>query len=212
MQPATDALITDEEFIVRERAAATKSEFLRGHVFAMSGARPKHNLVASNIIGALGERLRGRPCLVLTRDQRIYSEAAGLFTYPDVVVVCGGARFHAKFDDTLVNPTVIVEVLSPSTEAYDRGAKFAHYRTIASLREYVLVTPDATLVEHYARGDDESWRLTTFTSPGDAVTFPALGLAVPVGDIYAKVELLPDDDASTPKPPQPRGPKAIDRE
>lgn len=201
-------LLTEEEYIARERAVPTKSEFLRGEIFAMAGAKPRHNLVAANVIGALRSLLRDRPCLVLTSDQRVYVAASGLFTYLDVVVVCDGPRFHPKHDDTLVNPTVIVEVLSSSTEAYDRGAKFALYRAIESLREYVLVTPDATSVEHYARQTDGSWRLTTWGTAGESVPLDALGVAMPLAEVYAKVDSLPPDAATTPLPPRS---KVLDR-
>jgi Uma2 family endonuclease len=187
--------LTEEQYILRERAAHEKSEFLRGRVFAMSGGSPRHNLIIANVSGALRQALRDRPCVVLSSDQRVCIEPTGLYTYPDVTVVCGPLRVHPRFDDTLVNPTVVVEVLSSSTEAYDRGAKFAHHRQIESLREVLLVSQDERVVEHYARLADGSWRLTTWTEH-QTVEMPALEGGLALDEIYDKVELVAAEPAS----------------
>jgi Uma2 family endonuclease len=201
MQHPKPLLLTEDEYVARERAATDgKSEFLHGRVFAMAGGTARHNLITSNVSGALGVALRARPCVVLSSDQRVWIEPTGLYTYPDVTVVCGGLRMHPRYDDTLLNPTLVVEVLSSSTEGYDRGAKFAHYRRIDSLREVLLVSQAERVVEHYARADDGSWRLTTWTEQ-QSVPLPTLSCELPLDDVYAKVDLLaPEPEPATPRP------------
>ncbi len=130
---------TPAEYLAWERAAPDKHEFLGGEIFAMAGASFAHNKIVGNIVGELRDALRDRPCDVTPSDLRVKIPAVGLYTYPDAVVVCGEPQFEDDKLDTLLNPTVIVEVLSDSTEAYDRGKKFRYYRTIPSLRDYVLV-------------------------------------------------------------------------
>ena len=142
-------LLTPEEYLARERRAETKSEYLRGEVFAMAGASRAHNLIASNAAGELRQQLRDRPCEVYPSDMRVKVSPSGLYTYPDVTVVCGEPQFEDAEVDTLLNPKVLVEVLSPSTADYDRGGKFTHYRRLPSLQEYVLISQDRPLVEHY---------------------------------------------------------------
>jgi len=132
--------ISLEDYLAAERQAETKSEYLKGEVFAMSGASRQHNLIVWNLSGALYSQLRGRGCEAYVGDVRVHIPATGLYTYPDIAVVCGEPRFEDGELDTLLNPTLLIEVLSPSTEGYDRGKKAAHYRTLDSLREYVLVS------------------------------------------------------------------------
>src|SRR5262245_37216731 len=162
MQAAQQSRITDDEYIELERRAETKSELVHGEIIAMAGGSPKHNALALNVGAALRQRLRERraSCIAFSSDQRLHIEATGLYTYADVSVACGGARFHPKHKDTLINPKVIVEVLSKSTEAYDRGAKFAHYQSIPSFDEYVLVSQYERRVEHFRRLEAGQWLLT----------------------------------------------------
>ena len=127
---------------------------------------------------------------MLTSDQRVHVESTGLYTYPDVTVVCDGMRFHPKHPDTLVNPKLIVEVLSDSTEAYDRGAKFAHYRSIPSLSEYVLVSQNERRIEHYRRVDGGHWLLTEVKGLDGSLALPALGCVLRISDVYEDVEGL----------------------
>jgi Uma2 family endonuclease len=201
MQHPQPSPVSEEQYIARERVATEgKSEFLHGRVFAMSGGSPRHNLITSNVSRALGNALGGRPCVVLSSDQRVCVEPTGLYTYPDVTVVCDGLKMHPRFDDTLLNPTLLVEVLSPSTEGYDRGAKFGHYRHIESLREVVLVSQVERVVEHYARHADGSWRLTTWTER-QTVPLAALACDLALDDVYDKVDLLaPEPEAGMPRP------------
>jgi Uma2 family endonuclease len=205
MQHPHPSPVSEDAYIARERAATDgKSEFLHGRTYAMSGGSPKHNLIASNVLAALSVALRERPCAVLTSDQRVCVEPTGLYTYPDVTVVRGAMNVHPRFDDTLLNPTVIVEVLSPSTEGYDRGAKFGHYRRIESLRAVLLVSQIERVVEHYAREPDGSWRLTTFTE-GQTVPIPALDRSLSLNDVYAKVDLLAPEPEPVPARPKTLG-------
>ena len=139
---------TTEEYLQRERSTVYKSEFHDGQIFAMTGASRKHNLVCVNICRELSWQLKNRPCEAYVNDMRVKAAEAQSYYYPDISVVCGSAQFEDDQLDTLLNPTVLIEVLSPSTEAYDRGGKFAAYRKIASLREYLLIAQDHPSIEH----------------------------------------------------------------
>ncbi len=194
MQSAALRLYTEDEYVDLERRAERKSELVNGVIYAMSGAKPRHNAIAANIIIELGARLRGSPCRVLTSDQRIRSEATGLNTYPDAVVACA-PRFHAEYTDALVNPKVIVEVLSSSTEDH---AKFAHYRTIPSFVEYVLVSQSRREVEHFRLLESGQWLLTVLKGDEAVLELPALGCAIPLREIYADTDGLPGDEDLAP--------------
>src|SRR5947209_4150471 len=137
MQPISR--MTEDEYLARERVASSKSELVNGQAVAMAGASPRHNAIVRNLLLALGSRLRGKPCQPYPSDLRVHVPATGLYAYPDVTIVCAPIEHHPKDEATVMNPRVIIEVLSAGTEAFDRGAKFAHYRSIASLRTYVLV-------------------------------------------------------------------------
>ena len=183
--PATPRL-TPEEYLALERRAEFKSEYDSGYLNAMSGASREHNLIAGNTHRELSTQLRGRPCESYISDMRVRANATGLFSYPDVSVVCGEPRFLDKEVDTLLNPTVIIEVLSPSTEAYDRGRKFAHYRRLASLREYVLIAQDKVLVERFTR-QGEDWVLTELSRLDEILRLDSIGCAVPLREVYDRV-------------------------
>jgi Uma2 family endonuclease len=188
MIPVERALVTEDEYIERERRSETKNELINGVIVAMAGASPKHNAIAANVIGVLRASLKGGPCSVLTSDQRIHISETGLYTDPDASVVCGKPQFHPKFPDTLLNPKVVVEVLSSSTQDYDRGAKFAHYRTLRSLTEYLLVAQEGKQVEHYHRLPTKQWLLTEYKGDEDKVTLPTLDVELPLAEIYDNVE------------------------
>ncbi len=181
-------LLTPEEYLVRERKALTKSEYRNGQIVAMPGASRKHNLITVNISSGLHFQLQERTCEVYTNDMRVKVSTAGLYTYPDVVVVCDEPRFENKQFDTLLNPTVLVEVLSPSTEAYDRDEKFASYQKLDSLQEYVLVSQDRVRVEHYLRKPAARWELTEFRSLGDVLRLVSIRCELSLYAIYAKVQ------------------------
>lgn len=180
--------LTPREYLAIERVADTKHELVNGQLLAMAGASPAHNQVSFNLMTQLGPALSRSRCRGYSSDQRVAVPDSDLYTYPDVTVVCGEPEYDAGDPDTLVNPTLIAEVLSPSTEAWDRGGKFAHYRRLPSLREYLLVSQDRPRVERYLR-EGEEWLRTEF-SPLDAVlTLISVPAQVPLAEIYARVNL-----------------------
>ncbi len=193
--PATAAYYTAAEYLALERRATYKSEYVNGHIIAMSGASRRHNLIAANISRELSSQLRGRPCESYVSDMRVRVSETGLYTYPDVLAVCGDIRFADEQTDTLLNPTVIVEVLSASTEAYDRGDKFAHYRRLASLHDYVLVSQDAVRVEHYVR-QGEKWVLSEASLLTDTVSLASIQCTLVLEDIYDKVRFDTADNTA----------------
>ncbi len=179
--------LTAEEYLAIERRAQTKSEFLDGEMFAMSGASRRHGLVAGNCFAVLHRQLRGRPCETFAGDLRVRVSATGLYTYPDVVVVCGEAQFADAELDTLLNPTVVIEVLSKSTADYDRGTKFAHYRSLPSLQEYLVFAQDEALVEHHTRQQDGRWLLAEVRDPAAVLELAAIGCRLPLTEVYERV-------------------------
>ncbi len=187
----SDERISEAEYLVRERAAEYRSEYRDGRMVALAGATRTHGLIATNVALALGTQTGGRGCTVIVADMRVKVASTGLYAYPDVVALCGDPAFEDAREDTLLNPAVIVEVLSRSTEANDRGEKFAHYRQIDSLRQYVLIAQDRMRVERYARdeADPERWTLTALDTPDAVLDLRAIGCAVPLREIYDQVRL-----------------------
>jgi Uma2 family endonuclease len=182
--------ITPEEYLVMEAVSPVKHEYFEGEVFQMAGASFAHNRLSMNISGTLFGRLdRGR-CSVVQNDMRLFVEKSGLFTYPDVMVVCGEPEI-AKIRglENLVNPVLIVEVLSPSTEAYDKGVKFDHYRGIGSLKEYVLVWQDKKRLARYTKKDDQNWLLTDFIGDDATIDLLSVDCALLMEEIYDKVDM-----------------------
>jgi Uma2 family endonuclease len=201
MEPARRQVVSAQAYLEREYGSETKHEYLRGEILAMADASPRHNLIASNVVRSIGNSLRGRPCVVLGSDQRIKVPATDLYTYPDVAVICGRPKTDPLDESTLVNPLLVAEVLSDSTEAYDRGAKFAHYRNLPSLREYLLVSQKERRVEHYRLLEPGQWLLTEYA--GDAaMPLPTLGIELPLAEIYDKLELLATEGEPLPGAPQ----------
>jgi Uma2 family endonuclease len=187
MQAQTRHYYTEEEYLALEREAEEKSEYFDGEIFAMSGGTGAHSLIASGVITALSNQLRGGSCRVYNSDMRIAIQSIGKYTYPDVAVVCGQSIYRDESNDTLVNPVLIVEVLSPSTEAYDRGEKFRPYRAIESLGEYVLVSQGEPRIESYARHNDH-WVLTEAAGLDATITLNSIGCVVPLADVYAQID------------------------
>ena len=183
---AAQTYFTPEEYIALERKAEYKSEYFDGHIMAMSGASRQHNLIVMNISAELHHQFKGRGCEVYTNDMRVRPSPRDTYVYPDVVVVCGEPEFEDDVFDTLLNPIVIVEVLSPSTEAYDRGEKFARYKHLASLQEYVLVSQDMVWVEHHRRHGTQ-WMLSHYRVLEEVLRLPAIGCELPLRDIYARI-------------------------
>jgi Uma2 family endonuclease len=178
---------TWHEYLVLEHDSPTKHEFFDGEIYAMAGGTPQHALLASQAIGELNRQLKGKPCKTYTSDLRVRVAATGLATYPDVAVICGGIEPDAKDANTAVNPTVLVEVLSPSTEEYDRVQKFENYRQMPSLQEYVLISHREKLIEVFRRRGDE-WVRTEARSHASA-KLESIGCELAVDDVYDGVEL-----------------------
>jgi Uma2 family endonuclease len=187
MSSQPQRLLTPKEYLSLERQAEFKSEYFAGEVFAMAGASQRHNLIAANIIRILGAQLLERDCNVYPSDMRVKIPKINKYTYPDVVVACAEEQFEDENNDVLLNPVVIFEVLSDSTEAYDRGKKFEHYQSLESLREYVLISQDPYRVERYVRQDDRTWTYTEFHSADEVATLPTISCTLPLTDVYAKV-------------------------
>lgn len=185
--------LTPEEYLSIERRADVKHEFYRGEMFAMSGASFIQSRIQSNLVHRLNQLLEGSPCQVVGSDMRVCVSATGLYTYPDVVLFCGPPEFVDSQSDTLTNPTVLIEILSDSTEAYDRGEKAKQYRGIASLREYVLVSQSSPLVEVLRRQLDGTWSLSEADTLADSITLESIGGTVPLSQIYARVEFPRND-------------------
>ena len=188
---AAHTYLTPEEYIAFERKAipdadTVRSEYVNGEIIAMSGASRAHNLITGNISGELRTQLKSGKCEVYANEMRVSVPATSSYFYPDVVVVCEEPRFEDAVFDTLLNPILLVEVLSPSTEAFDRGEKFAHYRHLASLQEYVLVAQDQMLVEHYRR-QEKQWILTDFRKGEEMLSLPSIQCELPLQEIYERV-------------------------
>lgn len=175
------------DYLAFERQAETRHEYSGGEIFAMGGASWRHGLVAGNVFAALHRQLRGKGCFVQASDLRVRIPATDLFTYPDVVVVCGEPQFDDAELDTLLKPTLILEVLSKSTEDYDRGRKFAHYRTVESLTEYILLAQDRVHVERFTRQARDRWELWETDDVAVSIDLQAIGCRLVLREIYDAV-------------------------
>ncbi len=182
-------LLTPEEYIILEREAEFKSEYRNGQIVMMPGASRDHNLITVNVSSGLHIQLLDKTCEVYTNDMRVKVSDSGLYTYPDVIVVCDEPRFEDGHFDTLLNPTVVVEVLSPSTEDYDRRGKFYSYQTLESLQEYILVSQSDVCVEQYIR-QEEDWKLMEYRSLNDVMINASIECQLALRAIYAKVKLI----------------------
>ncbi len=191
MSAVPKTLLTEAEYLRRERAAPYRSEFHRGEMFAMAGASLKHNLAKDNLGDGIRRRLRVE-CRAVTSDMRVKIPRTGLFTYPDIVAYCGPPELLDAEFDTLLNPVLIVEVLSESTAAYDRGKKFEHYQAIPTLAEYVLVAQDRPWCEVFLRQPGGSWRYTPVEGLEAVLALDSVGVQVPLAEIYAGVDFDPE--------------------
>lgn len=187
--------ISPEEYLELERQAETKSEYWNGEIYAMAGASRNHTLIAANVIASLHLQLKRRRCTVHTGDLRVKTSSTGLYAYPDVVVVCGDPKFEDRHGDTLLNPTLIVEVLSKSTESYDRGPKFEHYCTLESLTDYVLIAQERASIEHRERQADGRWLLGIYQGLDTILSLPFIGCQLLLSDVYDKMEWQDEDAA-----------------
>ena len=184
--------LADLEYLARERTAGCKSEFFEGEVFAMSGGSLAHSLIATNLAAEFRRALRDRSCTPFNSDLRLKVEATGLFTYPDLSVICGPAKFVDDEHDTVTNPTVLAEVLSDSTESYDRGAKFRNYVQIPTLREYLLVSQREPRIELFARQEEGGpWVWREAVGLDATLELPCLQVRIALAEVFAKVPFEP---------------------
>lgn len=194
MEPQPKPYLTPEEYLALERQAGTKHEYLDGRMFPLGegfssgpGLAFTHNVIIANLVGTLSQQVKNKSQIICVSCQRIHIPATGLYTYPDVIVVCGEPRLQDEHHDTLLNPTVIIEVLSPTTEAYGRGKKFEHYRSIDSLVEYLLVSQSEPHIEHYLRQDDNRWLFTETFGLEATLGLPTIQCELALADVYEKV-------------------------
>jgi Uma2 family endonuclease len=180
--------ISEEEYLIREPEAEYKSEYIDGRAVAMAGASLRHVRIVTNLTVDLGQQVKKGPCEVYGSDMRLHVKAAGLYTYPDLTVVCGEPEMLPGREDTITNPKLIVEVLSKTTERYDRGRKFTHYKKLDSLEEYVLITQDRVCVERFTREKSERWASQQWTSIEDVLELPSIDCRVAVRDVYDRVK------------------------
>lgn len=181
--------VSPEEYLTAERESLEKHEYFDGEIFQMAGASDEHNTISGNIFASLHQQLKKRPCKAYQSDMRVYIPATGLFTYPDAMVVCGKSQFLPDAHlDTLTNPILIVEVLSDSTEGYDKGAKFDNYRSLESLREYVLVAQNAKKIMRYTKQDNGSWVLMDFIGDKTEIELSSIECSLTMEDVYDKVD------------------------
>jgi Uma2 family endonuclease len=184
-QPTT--FVSPEDYLAQERLAERKSEYFQGEVFAMAGASPRHVWIVSNLNGNLWQQLKGKPCRVSASDFRLRVTPAGLYTYPDVVV-CGEPQFGDDQKDTVLNPVLIVEVLSESTRDYDRGKKFQQYRKLPSLIEYLMIEQDQPHIEHWTRKPENHWDFVEFDDLAQSIELTSIGCVLPLTEVYDKIE------------------------
>lgn len=189
MSTRPETLLTPEQYLEIERHAETKSEYFHGRMYAMSGGTGNHAFLATNILIALGAALRGTNCRAVNSDLRVLTSQSGLYTYPDAMILCGAPHYVDSHADVLTNPTVIFEVLSPSTAAYDRGAKFHSYRQIESLKEYVLVAQDAYTVERFERQPGNRWLLSIHSGMDGTLDLSSVSCSLPLASIYTGVDI-----------------------
>lgn len=191
-QPQTR--LTEEMYLHYERASSVKHEYYAGHVYALAGASEQHNLIAINLAAMLRSALRGRSCRTYPSDMRLKVVRTGLMTYPDLAIVCGPSIFtDQQKRDTLLNPVVLIEILSPSTESYDRGVKFQHYRTFESLQEYILVAQDRYYIERYIRQHQNEWMLSDVVGIDALLEIAAVQAILPLTEIYDQVTFDGED-------------------
>lgn len=196
-------LLTEEEYLEMERKSEERHLYLDGYVYAMAGETLAHGDICTNIIISLGSQLRDNPCRVLSKDMKVRSGPVptarrtkkGMFSYPDVIVVCGTPIFHDHHRDVLLNPTVIIEVLSDSTEAFDRGQKFLRYRNyLESLSDYILVSQNAAHIDYFQRRGSNEWLIQTFFSLEDTFAIPSINCSLKLREVYARVTFPPSKD------------------
>ncbi len=189
MSTAPRMHISPEEYLAAERASETKHEYFDGRVYAMAGASEKHVQIVFNLSGILYAQLWNRPCKAYTNDMRVKINAMGAYVYPDVIALCSEPQFDDVQRDTLLNPAMIIEVLSPSTTSYDKGEKFLFYQTLPSLQEYLLIAQDRMLIVHCMRRENGLWDFKLTMQGEQTIELTSIGCTLSVADIYQKVDL-----------------------
>jgi Uma2 family endonuclease len=198
MSSVPKRLLKPADFLAQERQAPLESEYYQGEVFAMARASRQNNRIAFNLIRDASRQLKGRPCEIYPSGMRVKVTKTGLYTNPDATIVCDHPQFEDAETDTLLNPLVIFEVLFPSAERYDRGARTAQYRTVSSLRECLLIAQDEPRVEHYVRQGDSNWPVTELTKLTDSIRLTSVPVVISLAELYDRVELEPDTDRESP--------------
>jgi Uma2 family endonuclease len=188
--------ITHDAYLALERIAEYKNEYIAGRIIPMQSSAKRHSLIGANVIATIGNQIQNRSSRVYASRLKVMVEATGLITYPDVSVACEEDRFYDSEEDVLLNPTLIVEVLSPSTELYDRGTKTEHYRKIASLQEYVLIAQDRIHIERFSRNAAGHWTLVEVDQPGQVLRLDSIDCNLAVDDVYAKVQFGPEPEST----------------
>lgn len=191
--------LTQEEYLAIKRASETRHEFYRGEMFAMSSASHEHNTISGNLVYLLKGALRDGPCDVLASDMRVQVSLSGLYTYPDLAVICGKAQFADEHVDTLLNPKLLIEVLSSTTKSYDRGKKFEHYRQLASLQEYLLVSQGEPHIDRFVKQVDGRWALDDAHGLDGVLKLESIAAELPLVEVYRRVKFENPKSADQPK-------------
>lgn len=194
MQLREEKYISTENYLAIERSSSIKHEYFKGEVLAMSGASFRHNKIVTNLNRAILTFLKSDECEMFGSDLRLHIPDNMLFTYPDAVIICGPPQFTDEVFDTVTNPSVIIEILSYSTRDYDRGTKFTMYRSIPSLKEYVLIDSESVFVEIFSRGEAKIWSLEEFKSLDEDFMIGAINLTVKLSEIYSGVDIIPSSN------------------
>jgi Uma2 family endonuclease len=183
--------LTYADYLALEKSSGLRHEWLDGRVWAMAGASPNHNTLTMNLSGILYNQLRGRPCRPWAQDLRVRIAANNVLTYPDVLVSCPPPEWDEKLPHTLLNPRVVIEVLSPSTEAYDKQAKLEHYRLLPSLSDYILISQDRMMVQHFHRLENDDWLLHIAENSDEVLFLQAIDCSLPLSEIYERLDFTP---------------------
>lgn len=186
------ARITPEEYLHFERQSEIKHEYFDGEIFAMAGASRRHCKISANIMRVIGNQLHKTNCNVYANDFRVKIKETGLYTYPDIIVTCGKEILEDQVKDTLLNPLILIEILSPSTEKYDRGKKFVHYRQIESLQNYVLISQEEPRIEVFQRQPNDQWLFSEKSGLENSIEIPAINYLLSLLEVYDKVDFNDD--------------------
>ena len=187
MSALPEQYLSLQDYFQLEETSEMKHEYYQGTIYDMAGANLRHNLIVTNLISSLHTQLRGSACNVFPSDLRIKVEAIGLYTYPDLSILCGDVQYADGREDCVSNPALLIEVLSPNTERYDRGKKFQYYRTIETLHDYLLIAQDNAHVEHYVRQDAQRWMLMEYSGDDQSIPLDAIGCTLTLASIYENV-------------------------